>query len=134
MCGCFWKKMCSYFIELCLWSGIRVKYINFQDIYYRGISIKRTHYKADTSIRRTVWRGTDCFALRSNYLRNNLYQADISIKRTHFFCTNGVRFIEIPLYPVGNWIFTQLNWRNNKVSQIKLIKHIITQLVFTWSN
>ena len=64
---------------------------------YSGISIKRTHYKADTSIRRTVWRGTDCFALRSNYVRKNLYKADISIKRTLFY-TNGVRFKEIPLY------------------------------------
>ena len=52
---------------------------------YSGISIKRTHYKADTSIRRTVWRGTDCFAFRSDHLRKNLYKADISIKRTHFF-------------------------------------------------
>ena len=41
-----------------------------------GISIKRTPYKADTFIGRTVWRGTDCFALRSNYLRKNLYKAD----------------------------------------------------------
>ena len=40
------------------------------------ISIKRTPYKADTSIRRTVWRGTECFALRSNYLRKYLYKAD----------------------------------------------------------
>ena len=39
----------------------------------------------DTSIRRTVCRGTDCFALWSNYLRENLYKADISIKRTLFF-------------------------------------------------
>ena len=52
--------------------------------HYSGISIKRTHDKADTSIRRTVWRGTDCYALRSNYLRENLYKADISIKRTLF--------------------------------------------------
>ena len=50
--------------------------------HYSGISIKRTHYIADNSIRRTVWQGTDCFALRSNYLRKNLYTADISIKRT----------------------------------------------------
>ena len=34
---------------------------------YSGISIKRTHYKVDTSIRRTVCRGTDCCAQRSNY-------------------------------------------------------------------
>ena len=52
---------------------------------YSGISIKRTHYKADIPIRRTVWRGTDCFALRSNYLRKNLYKADISVNRTIFF-------------------------------------------------
>ena len=52
--------------------------------FYSGISITRTHYKADSSIRRTVWRGTDCFALRSNYLRKNLYKADISIKETLF--------------------------------------------------
>ena len=42
-------------------------------------------YKADISIRRTAWQGTDCSALRSNYLRKNLYKADISIKRTLFF-------------------------------------------------
>ena len=71
-------------------------------IVYSGISIKRTHCEADTSVRRTVWRGTDCFALRSNYLRKNLYQADISIKRTHFFCTNSVCIIEIPLYLLLN--------------------------------
>ena len=58
---------------------------------YSGISIERTHDKADTSIRLTVLRGTDCFALRSNYLRKNLCKADI------FFCTNDVSFIEIPL-------------------------------------
>ena len=40
--------------------------------------------KADTSIKRTVWRGTDCFAFRPNDLRKNLYKVDISIKRTHF--------------------------------------------------
>ena len=45
---------------------------------------KGTHYKVETSIRRTVWRGTDYFALRLNYLRKNLYKADISIKRTLF--------------------------------------------------
>ena len=45
---------------------------------YSGISIKRTHYK------RTVWWGTDCFALRSNYLRKNLCKADSSLKRTRF--------------------------------------------------
>ena len=38
-------------------------------VCYSEISIKRTHYKADTFIGQTVWRGTDCFALRSNYLR-----------------------------------------------------------------
>ena len=53
---------------------------------------KADPYKAETSERRTVWRGTDCFVLRSNYLRKNLYKADT------FLCTNGVRFIEIPLY------------------------------------
>ena len=62
---------------------------HFRNLYgiwrYSGISIKRTHYKADTSIRRTVWRGTDCCALRSNYLRKNLYKTDSSIKRTFFF-------------------------------------------------
>ena len=42
------------------------------------------HYKVDNSLRRTVWRGTDCFALRSNYLQKNLYKADISIKWTVF--------------------------------------------------
>ena len=52
---------------------------------YSGISTKWTHYKADASIRQIVWRGTDCFSLRSNYLRKNLYKADISIKETHFF-------------------------------------------------
>ena len=51
---------------------------------YSWISIKWTHYKADTSIRRKVCRGTDCFALQSNYLRKNLYKADISIKQTLF--------------------------------------------------
>ena len=39
-----------------------------------GISIKRTHYKADTSIRRTVWREMDCLALQSNHLKKNLYK------------------------------------------------------------
>ena len=43
---------------------------------YSGISIKRTHDKVDTSIRRTAWQGTDCSALRLNYLRKNLYKAD----------------------------------------------------------
>ena len=52
---------------------------------YSRISVKRTHHKWDTSIRRTVWLGTDCFALRSSYLRKNLYKADISIKPTLFF-------------------------------------------------
>ena len=42
------------------------------------------HYKADTSMRRIVWRGADCFALRLSYLRKNLCKADISIKRTLF--------------------------------------------------
>ena len=51
---------------------------------YSGISTKWTHYKADASMRRIVWRGTDCFSLLSNYLRKNLYKADISIKQTHF--------------------------------------------------
>ena len=51
---------------------------------YNGISIKRTHHKTDTSTRRTVWRGTDWSALRSNYLRKYFYKADISIKRTLF--------------------------------------------------
>ena len=41
-------------------------------------------YKADTSVRRTVWRGTDCFTLWSNYLGKNLYKAHSSIKRTIF--------------------------------------------------
>ena len=58
---------------------------------YSGTSTKRTHYEADTSIRRTEWRGTDCFALRSNYLRKNLYKAAT-------FFRPGVRFLEIPLY------------------------------------
>ena len=64
---------------------------------YSGISIKCTHYKVDTCIRRTVWWETDCFALRPSYLRKSLYKADISLKRT-LFCTSDVRFIEIPLY------------------------------------
>ena len=51
---------------------------------YSWISINWTHYKADTSIRRKVCRGTDCFALQSNYLRKNLYKGDICIKRTLF--------------------------------------------------
>ena len=61
------------------------------------ISIKRTPYKADTSIRRTVWRGTECFALRSNYLRKYLYKADTfyapmvsALYRFHCTETNGL--------------------------------------------
>ena len=77
------------------WLLLLVSNNCFKD--YSGISIKRTHYKADTSIRRTVWGRTNCFALWSNYLGKNLYKADISIKRT-LFCTNGVCFIEIPLH------------------------------------
>ena len=53
-------------------------------IRYSGISIKWTPCKADTSIRRTVWRGTEYFALWSNYLGKNLYKVDSSIKRTLF--------------------------------------------------
>ena len=66
------------------------------------IFLLQTLYKADTSIGRTVWRGTDCLALRSDYLRKNLYKADSSIKRT--LCTNVARFIEIPLYFKKRWL------------------------------
>ena len=51
----------------------------------------RAQYKADTSIRRTLWRERIALPCGQTFLEK------ISIKRT-FFCTNGVRFIEIPLY------------------------------------
>ena len=51
---------------------------------FSRISIKQARFKSETFIRRRVWRGTGCFALRSNYLRKNLYKADISIKWTLF--------------------------------------------------
>ena len=88
---------------------------------YSGISIKRTHHKAETSIRRTVWRGTDCFALRSNYLRKNLYKADISMKRTlflHQWCplyrdSTVIRIYNILQKTVGSTVRCQKKWELN---------------------
>ena len=46
---------------------------------YSEISIKWTHYKADTSIRRTLWRG------RIALLCDQTFLEKISIKQTFFF-------------------------------------------------
>ena len=43
---------------------------------YSGICIKRTHHKADISVRRTVNQGTD------DLCQSNSYKA-VSLKRTH---------------------------------------------------
>ena len=77
--------------------------------------LKRTHYKADTSIRRTVCPGTDCFALAWIYLRKNLYKADISIKRT-LFCTNDVHFIQILLYVKYLYLYYLLFIKNLQIT------------------
>ena len=73
------KSVKHSFLQYINLSGNLVKELSqycIYQVYNSGISIKRPHYKADTSIRRTVWRGIDCFALRLNYLRKNLYKAD----------------------------------------------------------
>ena len=66
-------------LQVIIWRNVRL--FSWRDkiwiqIQYSGMSIKRKHYKADTFVRRIVWRRTDCFALRSNCLRKNLYKAD----------------------------------------------------------
>ena len=48
---------------------------------YSGISIKRTLYKADISLKRTVYLGMDGFTVK--LLRKNLYKAE---RRTLFSC------------------------------------------------
>ena len=58
--------------------------INLPFSYQTPYDIQWNLYKADTSIRRAVWQGTDCLVLRLSYLRKNLYKPDISLKRTLF--------------------------------------------------
>ena len=63
----------NYFLNLCC-MFVNSKYFNFLSysrfsfcgkFMYSGISIKRKHYKADTSIRRTLWRERKlCFAVK----------------------------------------------------------------------
>ena len=42
--------------------------------HYSGISLRRTHHKADTSIKRTHIQGTDGFLV--NFSQASLYKAD----------------------------------------------------------
>ena len=67
---------------------------------------------------------TDGFALRSNYLRKNLYKADT------FFCTNGVRFIEIPLYSHAKIVRRGVIIIGN-ISFLLSDKYIYFQLIFS---
>ena len=78
-----------------LTASWKISDFNFSEFLIREIK-KKLDFELCSSIRWTVWQGTDCFALWSNYLRKSLYKSHISIKPTLFF-TNGVRFIEIPL-------------------------------------
>ena len=76
------SEFCIKFLKIIFFIYVcDVKILNMLQV---EIVIQWNLYKADTSIRRTVWRGTVCFALRSNYLKKILCKAAISIKRTLF--------------------------------------------------
>ena len=67
---------------------------------YSGISIKQILYKADISLRQTVYLGTDGFTVK--LLRKNLYKADNykaeSRKADFFFVPQMNIFLKNNLY------------------------------------
>ena len=68
------SEFCIKFLKIIFFIYVcDVKILNMLQV---EIVIQWNLYKADTSIRRTVWRGTVCFALRSNYLKKILCKAD----------------------------------------------------------
>ena len=70
---------------------------------------------------------TDCFALRSNYLRKNLYKADISIKRIHFFAPVVSALQKFHLYEV---LILKKNFQKKKIVTGKTMFFLIGPILF----